>query len=98
MGTTEFIRISEFCSSHGIEESFVLLLQEYEIINIELQDEERLLHEGELPKLEKMLRMHQELEINPPGLQAIYHLLTKVNELQEQVSTLHRKLNRFENS
>ena len=40
--------------------------------------------------------MHQELEINPQGLQAIYHLLEKVSGLQEEITTLRRKLNRFE--
>ena len=96
MGATAFIRIREFCTNYGIEESFVLDLKEYEVIRIKLIDNEPHLAEEELPILEKMIRMHQELEINPQGLQAIYHLLEKVNGLQEEVTSLRKRLNRFE--
>lgn len=96
MGAKKFIRIRDFCITYGIEESFVFDLQEYEVIQIKLVDEEPYLREKELPILEKMIRMHQELEINPQGLQAIHHLLEKVSGLQEEVSALKRKLNRFE--
>lgn len=95
MGATAFIGIKEFCINYGIEESFVFDLQEYEVIQIKLIDDEPHLPEQELPILEKMIRMHQELDINPQGLQAIYHLLEKVNELQEEVTLLNRRLNRF---
>lgn len=96
MGAKEFIKIGEFCIKYGIEESFVFDLQEYEVIQIILIGDEPHLPEQELPILEKMIRMHQELEINPQGLQAIYHLLEKVSGLQEEVIALNRRLNRFE--
>lgn len=96
MGATTFIKIGEFCINYGIEESFVFDLQEYEVIQIKLIDDEPCLPEQELPVLEKMIRMHQELEINPQGLQAIHHLLEKVNSLQEEIIALNRRLNRFE--
>lgn len=96
MGAKEFIRIREFCINYGIEESFVFDLQEYEVIQIILIGDEPHLPEQELPILEKMIRMHQELEINPQGLQAVYHLLEKVNNLQEEVTVLKRRLNLFE--
>ncbi len=96
MGATNFIKIREFCITYGITESFVFDLQEYEVIQLILIGDEPHLAEQELPLLEKMIRMHQELEINPQGLQAIYHLLEKVNTLQEEVTVLKRRLNRFE--
>ena len=95
MGTTKYIRIREFCQNHEIEESFVLTLREYEVIQIEQKNNEPFIHIKELPKLEKMLRLHQELEINPQGLQAISHLLEKVSGLQDEVFALRRKLKRF---
>ena len=95
METTAFFKIREFCINYGIEESFVLDLEEYDVIQIKRIDDIPHLPEEELPLLEKMVRMHQELEINPQGLQAVYHLLEKVNILQEEVTLLNRKLNRF---
>ena len=96
METSEFIGIRKFCVNYGIEESFVFELQEFEVIQIKLVDDEPHISELDLPILEKMIRMHQELEINPQGLQAIYHLLEKVSDLQEEVLSLRRSLNRFE--
>ena len=49
MGATAFIRIREFCTNYGIEESFVLDLKEYEVIRIKLIDNEPHLPEEELP-------------------------------------------------
>lgn len=91
-----FIKIGEFCINYGIEESFVFDLQEYEVIQIKVIEDEYHIPEQELPVLEKMVRMHQELEINTQGLQAIYHLLEKVSGLQEELTALRRRLNRFE--
>lgn len=97
MKKTTYIRIQECCDHYNIELSFVRQLQEYEIVRIETADAEMMIHEEELPKLEKMIRLHRELDINPQGLQAIHLLLSKVNDLQEEVSVLRRKLFRFEN-
>ena len=47
----------------------------------------------DLPLLEKMVRLHNELDINPEGIQAIYHLLGQVESLQQEVAALKRRLN-----
>ncbi len=96
MGARKYIRIKEFCNSHEIEESFVYELQEFEVIKLEFRDREPILQLTELPRLEKMLRLHRELQINPEGLQAVDHLLKKVRDLQEEVKHLRNKLTRFE--
>ena len=96
MDTRKYIRVGQFCSSHDIAESFVRILQEYEVIEVVEINKELHLHEYELPKLEKMLRLHQELQIDPQGLQAVHHLLEKVQILQQEVSSLRKKLRRFE--
>ena len=91
-----FTKIREFCFNYGVDESFVFDLQKYEVIEITLVGNEAQIPEDELPILEKMVRLHHDLEINPEGLQAIHHLLEKVNTLQEEITLLHRKLRRFE--
>ncbi|MBT8184180.1 MAG: chaperone modulator CbpM [Eudoraea sp.] len=96
METPNYIRVRQFCSSHNIAESFVRILQEYEVIEIVEIDKELHLHEYELPKLEKMLRLHQDLEIDPQGLQVVHHLLEKLTSLQQEVVSLRKKLERFE--
>ncbi|MDC6389595.1 chaperone modulator CbpM [Maribacter sp. PR1] len=96
MKNSTFIYIEEFCTIHNIETSLVHQLVEFEILTLKKTDNKEVIELEELPKLEKMVRLHQELEINPQGLQAIHHLLEQVNKLQEEILALRRKLNRFE--
>ena len=97
MKKVTYIQIQKCCEQYNIELSFVQQLQEYEIVHIETADDEMVISEQELSKLEKMVRLHHELDINPQGLQAIHHLLGKVTGLQEEVTLLRRRLQRFEN-
>lgn len=84
-----------FYAHYNIEPSFIQQLQEYEIIRVEMEDKDLIIAENELVKLEKMVRLYHDLEINPQGLQAIYHLLEKVNALQDELLSMRRKLDRF---
>lgn len=93
---TYYITIKDFCSSHDIEESFVLSLSEFDLVTVEIVEQERYIHQEELPKLEKMIRLNQDLGINPEGLEAIYHLLEKVEQMQTEVNLLKNKLRKWE--
>lgn len=88
----EFVSITQFCGSHSIAESFVLELQEYELVTLKIVDDHQLLHIEELPKLEKMVRLHLELNINIEGIGAVYHLLERTEQLQEEIQRLKNKL------
>ncbi|MGY8914886.1 MAG: chaperone modulator CbpM [Flavobacteriales bacterium] len=93
---TYYITIKDFCSSHDIEESFVLSLSEFDLVTVKIVEQERYIHQEELPKLEKMIRLNQELGINLEGLEAIYHLLEKVEQMQTEVNQLRIKLRKWE--
>lgn len=95
MKPKRYISIKTFCKHHRVEESFVHYMHEYELVHIEFEQGEPFLHSDELPVLEKMVRLHQELNINPEGLQAVYQLLQHVEALQQEVGRLRRKLHRF---
>ena len=92
MKKENYISIETFCELHGVGESFVYSMYEYEILQVEQEKDKRMLHVEELPVLEKMVRLHNELDINPEGIQAIHHLLGQVESLQEEVAALKRKL------
>lgn len=96
MGAKNYIAITDFCYSHKIDESFVFSLEEYDLIQIDYVEKQPFFHQDDLPKLEKMVRLHQELNINLDGLEAIHHLLEKIEKLQEELIVLKRKVNRFE--
>lgn len=96
MKTNYYITLEEFCSHHHIEESFVRTLYEYEVIKLEIINKQPHIYYEELPKLEKIVRLHDELDINVEGIQAIQHLLDRVVQLQEELKILKRRLGRLE--
>ena len=54
------------------------------------------IHCDHLAKFEKMRRLHEELEINIQGLEAISHLLGKVEQLQSENVKLKNRLGLYE--
>lgn len=96
MKQENYISVKAFCRHHGVKESFVYSMYEFELLQIDDSKEEALLSTDELPILEKMVRLHKELDINPEGVQAVYHLLQQVEGLQEEVAALKRKLDRLD--
>lgn len=96
MKQENYISVKTFCERHGVGESFVYAMYEYEILQVEYEKEKGQLHLEDLPLLEKMVRLHNELDINPEGIQAIHHLLTQVENLQQEVAYLTKKLDALE--
>ena len=93
---TRLIHINDFCRSHKIDETFILELQTYELISLQVRDNEKFIVLEELPKVEKMVRLHQDLSINREGIEAIYHLLERTQQMREEIRALKQRLGRFE--
>jgi hypothetical protein len=49
-----------------------------------------------LQKLEKMVRLHHDLDINIAGIEAIAHLLERLEYLQDEMRTLKNRLRLYE--
>ncbi len=71
------IATTDICTYHEVEYTFISSLSEAGLIELHVVNEVTYIPEGELQKLEKMIRMHNELEINVPGIEAITHLLER---------------------
>ena len=96
MKTEYHIKLKDFCSSYSIDELFVIELYENELIELKVLNKQRYIIHDDLPKLEKMIRMNQELGINIEGIEAIHHLLQKIENLQNYINKLHNKMAPFE--
>ena len=87
----------EFCQHHQIEITFIQSLHEYGLLQVEtINDEEWLLRQDELEELERMVRLHYDLQINLEGLEAIHHLLQRVEGLQKELFSLRSRLRLYE--
>lgn len=96
MEPNQYISITEFCNCHHVHYSFINSLSETGLIEITVIEEDEFIEREQLRELERMMRLHYDLEINIQGIDAINNLLNKVSELQEEVRFLRNRLRRFE--
>jgi len=90
------ISADEFCTCHNIEFSFMRNLQEFGMIELVTRQEASYIPESQLEKLEKILRLHEDLEINVEGIDAINHLLQRISLLQSEITRLENRLRLYE--
>ena len=96
MEPVNMIVLDEFCASHQIEISFIRSLEEYGLIETIIVNETLCLPGNELLKLEQIVRLNQELNINPEGIDVINNLLSRIDNMQNEINELRNKLNFYE--
>ena len=96
MDTTHLISIQKFCTYYTIPIAFIEALHTYDLVEITIINNKNYLQTNQLNDIEKMMRLHYELDINIEGIDAIYNLLKQVESLKEEIIILKNKLNRFE--
>ncbi|MGZ3757007.1 MAG: chaperone modulator CbpM [Mucilaginibacter sp.] len=96
MTTEQLIAANDFCVYHEVEYTFIDSLQQAGLVSVTVIDQTTYIPETELQKLERMIRLHNELEINVPGIEAVTHLLQRVEELQGTLQQLKNRLRLYE--
>lgn len=95
---TDLIIVREYCDKVHIEPSFISLLAESGLIDIEEIDNERYFPANELQDLEKYTRWYYDLSINIEGIDAIRHLLARMERLQNEIAELRTSLRFYSSS
>ncbi|SHO62015.1 MULTISPECIES: chaperone modulator CbpM [Algoriphagus] len=93
---TQFISISTICVNYHIESSFLMDLSNIGLIQIEIIEQEQYIHHDQIADLEKMIRLHDELDLNLEGIDVVFNLLAKQRELQKELTTLRNRLRLYE--
>lgn len=91
MENENLVLIEQLCSHYHVEISFIESLSEYGLIEITEVERIQYISTNQLKDFEKMVRLHFELAINMEGIDAIYHLLRKVDSLQNELKFLKRQ-------
>lgn len=89
---TELIIVSEYCHKCHIESSFIDLLQESGLIEIHAEGGEYYLFVSQLPEVERYSRMYYDLSINMEGIDAIHHLLERMENMRREIGLLRSQL------
>ena len=81
------ITYTECLQIYQVEETFLNQLESSGLIEIVIEEYDY------LQEIEQVVRGHYELEINMEGIEALYHMLQQVQQLQEDVEKLRGELN-----
>jgi hypothetical protein len=96
MKTDHLISLDVFCTSNSIEIGFISSLHEAGLIEITTIEEAEFLNSDELLELERYIRFYHELNINLEGIDAIKHLLNRVNAQHQEITALRNRLRMYE--
>ncbi|GHN02674.1 hypothetical protein WSM22_41630 [Cytophagales bacterium WSM2-2] len=88
MENEHLITIEEFCTHYNVEVSFVHSLIDVGLVEITVIDQTHYLLKDQISSVEKMIRLHYDLDINIAGIEAISHLLQRINSLHEELAAL----------
>jgi len=92
MSKQELYPVIDLCKHYEAEVSFIHELQSNGMVEITRVEEKEYLDDEMLTKVEHFMRLHYELSINFEGIEAISHLLRKVESLQQELLEMHNQL------
>ncbi len=96
MEVTDLISITTFCKHYNVPATFIKDLKEYELIEIVVSNNDHFIKTTQINEVEKLMRLHFDLHINLEGLDAIYHLLQRLENMQNEITSLNNKLRLYE--
>lgn len=88
----QLIAITEYCVNYDIEPDFIISLEESGIITLTILDTEKYIHEEQITELDKYVHLYYDLHINVEGIDAIRHLLGKIDQMQNEIAELRSQL------
>ncbi len=97
MNQKKLILVRELCRHYEMEISFFEQVEEYGLVNVEMVADEKYIHRKQLNKMEKILRLHRELEVNLEGIDVIFNLMRRIQVLEKELKEKQTQLGLFEN-
>ena len=82
-----------FCEYYDVPIQFITELKEYELIEVIVAENQDYIKIAHIKQVEKMIRLHYDLNINLEGVDVIYNLLNQVDSLIKEIIDLKNKLN-----
>ena len=92
MKTIKTISVQQFCVHYDVPVSFIDTLSVYELIELKDVDNSMHINADQINTIEKLMRLHYDLDINFEGLDVILNLLHQIDNLQQEVKHLNNKL------
>ena len=97
MNEKHLISAQTLCSHYNIEISFVDTLNKMGLIQIEIIEQNQFIHQDQISDLEKIMRLHHELNVNLEGIDVVFNLLEKEKKLRDELNVIKNRLRLYEN-
>ena len=96
MSTNPPIPVRDFCVYHRIDVTFIYALERHGLVDFIIIEQDPCIQPDQLTRLEKLVRLHQDLAIAPDDLDVVANLLDQIESLQSQVIHLQTRLRFYE--
>lgn len=84
MDRSKYIRLQKIIQFHDISYTEVEEWMEFEFFHIHREGDEEWIMEEELEKIERIIRLHNDLGVNSPGIDIILRLTQKLEDFQKR--------------
>ena len=96
MNTDNFISLNTLSNHYQVDISFFNTLVEMGLIEVEILEQSFYIQLDKITAIEKMIRLHHELEVNVEGIDVVFNLLTKIQDLQNELIITKNRLRLYE--
>jgi uncharacterized protein YPO0396 len=86
------IHARQICEVYDVPPEFIDALTEYQLMELEMQEDGAYIAEEQLAEFEKLMRLHFDLNINYEGLDVIQNLMRRIDELEHELRMLRNRL------
>ena len=92
MQPNHLIPVREFCVHNHVEITFIQFLAQQGLVDTVAIKQAVYIQPEQLPRLEKFVRLYQDLAIHPDDLDVVNNLLDRMEDLQHEVARLQNRL------
>ncbi len=87
----DLILIDDYCKNSSVEIEFIHSLEDAGLIITRILDDVKYLDSSQLGDLETFSHLYYDLSVNVEGIDIINNLLTKVRQMERELSVLRRQ-------
>ncbi len=92
------IEIAALCRHYQVEQTFFSRLNDIGLIETVTIQNTQCVDETDIHQIDKIIRLHRELNINPEGIDVIMNLLDRIDDLEQQLTATRNRLGLYENN
>ncbi len=92
----KYIAIEEFCNHYGVEVTLIREFADFGLIALHVENNQEYLPDKSISRLERTLRLFQDLEVNKEGIEVILHMRKQLKKLRQEHERLLSRLHQLE--